>query len=237
MSVRDVATEAIWRGEASCGTCVIRELALFADLSVAELAAERTHAEDMSLPAGAMLYRAERQAGAVFTVREGLLKLEQYLGDGTRRIVRLGMPGDLLGLEAMVAEHYEHSAIALQPTRVCRIPRATLGTLSQQLSRQLMNKWHESVRRADAVVRELATGHARQRVARLFLMLGPPEMHSCRLFGRDDVGALLGITTETASRTIAAFKRERVVHERSLNVFERDVTALTRIAMGGVQGA
>ena len=63
-------------------------------------------------------------------------------------------------------------------------------------------------------------------------MLAPPHTEHCHLFGREDVGALLGITTETASRTVSEFKKSRAISEIASNVFIRDVPVLTRISEG-----
>jgi CRP-like cAMP-binding protein len=212
-----------------CDQCDIRELALFADLTRADLG-PNPHIQDLHLSAGAFLYRADDPGVAIYTVREGLLKLEQYLPDGTQRIVSLLGPGQVAGLEAMVAGAYEQSAVALQSTRVCRLPIGIVARLSGKLHRQLMKKWHEAVLKAHACTRELATGSARQRVARLFLMLTPPDSSHCRLFGREDMGALLGVTTETASRTVAEFKRTGVIREITANSFDYEPEAMKRIA-------
>ncbi|HFD87669.1 MAG TPA: helix-turn-helix domain-containing protein, partial [Gammaproteobacteria bacterium] len=83
---------------------------------------------------------------------------------------------------------------------------------------------------ADAWVTELSTGSARQRVARLLLRLVRDEDSSeCTLFGREDMGAMLGITTETASRTIADFKRKNLIVETTSNHFLCDVPNLERL--------
>jgi len=230
--MKSVEIEAAWHGLASCDCCPIQDLVLFADLEAADFTAIHQPIDDLWLPPGATLYRSEQSASALFTLREGLVKLEQYLSDGTKRIVSLAGPGDVLGLEAMLADSYEHAAIALQPSKVCRIPKAVIGALSSKINTQLMRKWHESVRKAHACTRDLSTGNARQRVARLFLLLAPPEARRCRLFGREDVGALLGVTTETASKTVAEFKRQGLVREIAVNLFERDIAALERIADG-----
>ena len=88
------------------------------------------------------------------------------------------------------------------------------------------------VLRSHQCVRELSTGNSRQRVARLFLMLAPLSAERCRIFGREDVGALLGITTETACRMVSDLKKKKVVSEISGNVFSRNIPALQEIADG-----
>ncbi|MCU7812062.1 MAG: helix-turn-helix domain-containing protein, partial [Candidatus Thiodiazotropha sp. (ex Notomyrtea botanica)] len=56
------------------------------------------------------------------------------------------------------------------------------------------------------------------------------EESQCSLFAREDMGAMLGITTETASRTIAEFKRQSLLVETAPNQFLLDIPNLTRLA-------
>ncbi len=230
--MRETEIQAAWYGLATCEKCAIRHLVLFADLTSEDFSTVHLPIEDLWLPPGSALYQPDQDASALFTVREGLIKLEQYLADGNHRIVSLLGPGDVAGLEASVSPHYEHAAIALLPTKVCRIPRDVVTRLSPKLNRQLMGKWHDMVRRSHQCVRELSTGSARQRLARLFLLLAPASTEHCRLFGRDDVGALLGITTETACRMVSDFKKRRLIGEVATNIFSRDIAGLQAIADG-----
>ncbi|RAU22289.1 Crp/Fnr family transcriptional regulator [Paramagnetospirillum kuznetsovii] len=230
--MRDTQIQAAWYGLDTCEKCAIRHLVLFADLKREDFSAVHLPIEDLWLAPGTELYGQDQSAEAVFTIREGLVKLEQYLPDGGRRIVSLLGQGDVAGLEATLAPAHEHAAVALVPTKVCRIPKPVIDRLSPKLHRQLMTKWHDMVLRSHQCARELSTGSARQRVARLILLLGLPGAPTCRLFGRDDVGALLGITTETACRMISDFKRRKLVEEIAPNQFRRDVAALQAIADG-----
>ena len=95
-----------------------------------------------------------------------------------------------------------------------------------------MQKLHEALIRAHACTRELGTGQARQRVARLFLILSPTQGGIVKLFGHEDVGSLLGLTTETASRMIAGFKRKGIIREISLNKFDVRFDKLQEVAVG-----
>ena len=231
-AMREPAIQAAWFGLESCEKCAIRHLVLFADLTGEDFSAVHLPIEDLWLPPGVPLYQQDKPASALFTIREGLVKLEQYLPDGNSRIVSLLGQGDVAGLEATISPHYEHTAIALLPTQVCSLPRDVVAKLSPKLNRQLLSKWHGMVQRSHQTLRELSTGSARQRLARLFLLLAPPSAEHCRLFNRADVGALLGITTETACRSVSELKKRRVISEVASNVFSRDVLALKGIADG-----
>jgi CRP/FNR family transcriptional regulator len=167
-------------------------------------------------------------------VRSGALKLVQYLPDGSQRIVRIVRTSDILGLETLLDDAYQHDAVALQPTEVCRFPVRLVRELSRanpDLHRELMARWQRALSEADAWLTELSTGSARQRVARLLLRLvRDRETSECPLFSREDMGAMLGITTETASRTIAEFKRQSLLVETAPNLFLLDIPNLRRIA-------
>jgi len=224
--------DAAWKGTAHCQDCGIRDLVLFADLTEPDFSLIHLPIDEIEFEPGATLYRSGDDSESLFTLRSGLVKLVQYLPDGTQRIVRLLRPGSTVGLEATVAAPYEHTAMALQPTLVCRIPRQVVDKLSRETPRlhgQLMQRWHAALRQADDWLTELSTGKAPQRLARLLLQLA--EADGCAtLFSREDVGAMLGITTEHASRTVAEFKRGGLLVELAPNRYRCDAERLGAIA-------
>jgi len=232
--VKSVTLREAWAGEADCRHCALRDTVLFAGLEEADFARLHDPIDQFNLKSGAALYRAGEQGEFMFTVRSGMLKLAQYLPDGSHRIVRIARATDVLGLEALLDECYHHDAIALQPTEVCRFPARVvreMGCNNPRLHRELMQRWQRALSEADAWLTELSTGSARQRIARLLLRLARlGESSECRLFGREDLGAMLGITTETASRTIAGFKRENLLVEIAPNAFLLDLPNLRCIA-------
>lgn len=232
-SVRDVKKgeiQAAWKGLAQCRGCGVRDLVLFADLREEDFSLIHLPIDELLFAPGATLYRLGDEPGAVYTVRSGLIKLVQYLPDGSQRIVRLLRQGDLAGLEALLGQPYQHTAEALHPSLTCRIRREVVHRLSEKtprLHQQLMRRWQMAIERADAFLVELGTGSARARVARLFLILvDDREEQTCTLFGREDLGAMLGITTETASRAVADFKRQGLLTELRPNFFRCDVAGL-----------
>jgi CRP/FNR family transcriptional regulator, anaerobic regulatory protein len=210
------STEA-WHGEADCKTCSLRESVLFAGLE--EKNFERIHLpiEQFTLPAGSTLYQAGQEGDRMFTIRTGLIKLVQYLADGSQRIVRLGSDTDVIGLEAMLGQKYQHDAIVLQDAEFCTLPVRVVRQLTEEnpsLHTELLKRWQRALSEADLWLTELSTGSAKQRIARLLLRLAKrSENGQCTLFSREDMGSMLGITTETASRTIAEFRRQGILKE------------------------
>lgn len=232
--VKRVTLREAWSGAANCRDCVLRTSVLFAGLQEPDF--ERIHdpIDQFTLKPGGYLYHAGDAGDALFTVRGGALKLVQYLPDGSQRIVRLAQPADVLGLEAILNTTYQHDAVALQVTDVCRYPARLVRDLSRDnpaLHHELMLRWQRALSEADAWLTELSTGSARQRVARLLLRLAHDhDSGDCHLFSREDMGAMLGVTTETASRTIAEFKRQRLLVETASSRFQLDLPNLRRVA-------
>jgi CRP-like cAMP-binding protein len=226
--------QAAWRGLAACEKCGIRHLALFSDLKEEDFVHIHIPIDDLGFDPGSVLYRVGDTGKAVFTVRSGLVKLTQYLPNGDQRIVRLLRQGDVAGLEALLGQPYQHTAVTLQRTSVCRIPSDVIHRINEKsprLHRQLMVRWQQSVQKADDWLTKLSTGSARARVARLFLdLMDEQEEPLCQLFGREEVAAMLGITVETASRMIAQFRRDGVIEQLRANHFRCDRDALEDIA-------
>jgi CRP/FNR family transcriptional regulator len=227
------AIQAAFLGNADCSRCAVRELVLFADLNAEDFHLIHRPIDDLHYPKEGLLYRQGDNGNALYTLRSGTIKLVQYAQDGTLRIVRLLRAGDVAGLEALLGRPYQHDAVALEPIRVCRLPVEVLQRLNQhtpRLHKQLMERWQRALAEADASLTELSTGPARARVARLLLRLASPEQLECALLGREDMGAMLGITTETASRTIAAFKREGLVQDSAPDRVRCDIDRLSAVA-------
>lgn len=101
---------------------------------------------------------------------------------------------------------------------------------SPRLHEQLLTRWHQAVMESDNWLTQMSTGSARERVARLCLYLCDDTDDSYVLPGREDMGAMLGITTETASRVIAEFRRHGHLNLRNRSEFGLDVKALQIVA-------
>jgi CRP-like cAMP-binding protein len=229
-----VSDKEAWEGHADCLSCTLRNSVLFSGLDESEFENIHQPIDLYTLPPGSVLYRAGDSGDRLFTIRSGVLKLVQYLPDGTQRIVRLLRATDVIGLEILLGQPYQHDAVVLQSTQACSLPVSVVQALSQsnpKLHKELLNRWQKALVEADAWLTELSTGSAKQRVARLLLRLVRDEETSqCTLFPREDMGAMLGITTETASRTIAEFKRKSLLVETEPNNFLLDIRNLEHIA-------
>ncbi|WP_305748960.1 Crp/Fnr family transcriptional regulator [Leptothrix discophora] len=197
----------------ACARCAVRSQSLFGALDEAGLDRIHTRIEGLDMAPDETLYARGGDGSALYTIRTGVVRFERSTARGDRRIVRLAGRGDLIGLEALLQRPHADDAIACTPLQLCRIPRVLLDELGQDeaaLTRALMQRWQDALDQSEAWVADLATGPARRRVLRLLLRLteltepGQPIW----LPRREDIGAMLDMAIESASRFVSQLRRE-----------------------------
>jgi CRP-like cAMP-binding protein len=216
-----------------CALCPTREIALFANLKPEDLLQMHSPIQYKVLEKGETLYTHDEKADYIYTLHDGVLKLEQYLPSGEQRIVRLLRRGDLAGIEAVTAAEYQHDAIALTTISVCKIPANLVLDLSHKspdLHANLLNKWQLALTTSDTWLTKLSTGPSRYRVVRLLIWLAENSLdEEFYIPGREDMGNILSLTTETVSRAIAELRRDGNLELRGSNSAGADVSKLKKI--------
>ena len=231
-----LCTDPAWTGRADCRHCSIRGQVLFSDVRDEQIAETLVPIDNLRYAAKAVIYAIGDPGRAIYTVRRGAVKLQQTLADGTSRVVRVLAAGDMFGMEALLDRSYAHTAAAMSGLDVCRIPIEVVHKLnagSKSLGAELLRRWQRHLDQADAFITQLSTGASRTRVARLLLLLDDQDtpLRGTPL-SREDMGQILGMCTETASRIIAEFKRQGIVRDDNGVLQRADRAALERLAAG-----
>lgn len=226
-----------WRENSNCLACDGRENSFFVGLSPDAIAKMHVDVDNTATPSGTILYQAGSRAKHLWVLRTGIVKLISTSWDGTPRIIRVLKPGDVAGLEGMLAGSYAHTAITTGTVNACRTPiRAVQQLCLDQASFQwnLMKKWQAALRETEQWLVDMAStgATARVRMARLLLHLRDGESNRIYNFNREDLSLMLGSTIETASRIIAAFLRERLLvrREPGSRFYDADIVRLEIIA-------
>lgn len=187
-----------------------------------------------------VLYHKGDQIDRVILIRQGLVKLLSYLPNGRARIVRLHCNNHWLGLEGLVEPCYEHTAIAVYGVDAVQIPLKTLQRMEQDDPRQfnqVMRQGYEYLLQADRWIADFSTGEIRPRVARLLeylaeLEYGQPH-NRIELLTVNEMAEILGVTPESVSHHIAAFKRAAILKKDAdplRDIYQLDVTRLQQEA-------
>jgi len=111
----------------SCLDCVLRPDRLFCDLPTAVLQALDTMKEPLSCPRNTILFREGQAARGVFILCEGRAKLSVCSESGKRLILRIAVPGEVLGMSAaLTGSDYEVTAELLDNAQLVLVKRKNL---------------------------------------------------------------------------------------------------------------
>lgn len=234
------------QGRSNCNACNLRHVMVCSDVTVDELADFHTWIDDLTIPAGGVLFNMNEPADGVYCIRAGIVKLVKYSNSGVQRIVRIVKRSDVAGIEAVFSPFFEHTAVAVGEVIACRIPLVNFRRMidmNPSLQHRLLEKSQEALREAETWLSELAggTAQARERMARLLLRLRDGGSDRIHRFNLEDVGAMLGITIETASRVLADFNRQGLLIKNgagmSMRFYSADIPGLEKIATGDADSA
>ena len=207
--MKTIEVKSAWQGVSDCENCSIRSSALFAELNEEDFSKIHSPIDDLSYDSNAEIYAQGDSAQWLYTLRNGYIKILHINSDGSERIVRIVLPGNLFGMEALLGERYEHSAVALTNTHLCKIPKeiiTSLGEESPRLHRQIVRKWGEALLQSESWFSEINTGRIEVRLARFFLKLAKESGTTAiaPLFKREDMGLMMDVKFETISRALAS---------------------------------
>ncbi len=205
-----------WQGKSDCNTCSIRDSVLFAELNQDDFSKIHAQVDDLKYEQDSLIYCQGDAGRHLYTLREGYIKLLYLNDDGTERIVRLVRKGDLFGMEAMFGDVYQHSAVALRPVYLCKIPVPAINILdaeSPRLQRQMMKKWNDALSDSQTWFAEINTGRVEIRLARFLLRLAidSGEKFQAPLFKREDMGLMMDAKLETISRALSSLSEMHLV--------------------------
>ena len=202
-----------------CDECKVRLFSVCGALETSELNDLDKISHHKAYPAKAMLFDQGAQAGSVFNLTEGIVRLYKSLPDGRRQIVGFALPGDFLGLALM--DRYGVAAEAVTPVRVCRFARpAFLGYVDERP--HLLRRLHEFAGHELSLAQDqmllLGRRTAEEKVAAFLLNLqsrysriGTMSVTVPLLMSRQDIADYLGLTIETVSRTLTRLAREKII--------------------------
>jgi len=170
-----------------------------------------------------------------FRVISGTVRLCKLLADGRRNIAEFLHSGEFFGLDD--GDERFCSAEAVDDIIIMRFPKSATERLiakRPELAMRLCNLTLRNLSRAQERMMLLGCMSAAERIASFLLEL--TERRDLGRFldlpmTRRDIGDYLGLTTETVSRTLTAFKRDGVIAIPSMHRIEiRDREALEALA-------
>jgi CRP/FNR family transcriptional regulator len=219
-----------------CQGCEVRYKAVCGVLGCVDLAKFKNLGQTLTLAPGQALFHAGDAATRTFTLTKGTLKLYKLLADGRRQIAEFLYPGEVLG--AGVEDEHAFTAEALERCQLCWFPRSRFDEFVNHhtsMERELYRVTAHELAAAREQLVLLGRKTASERIASFLLRLsgrvklrpGNDGAIVTLRMSRSDIADYLGLTKETVSRVLSAFRRERII--RSLAVDELEILSRDRL--------
>jgi CRP/FNR family cyclic AMP-dependent transcriptional regulator len=218
-----------------CTNCEHRTHRMFCNLSEDALADFDSIGMQMMLPKGAILFREHDAGDGVLVICSGQVKLSCTSREGKVLILKIAVPGDVLGLGAVISSsRFEVTAETIEPVQVKKIRRDDVIAFFErhgEASMHAAKALSEEYKSAFVDARRLAlSGSAAARLAGVLLdwgraaACGKPEMRFTMALTHEDLASLAGTSRETVTRTLGKFKKEKLIQIRgsSLHILSPD---------------
>ena len=219
-AARRMTREALGGGDI-CVTCASRTSGLCGPLDALGLYDVLVEATQTAMSPRDVLFNEGADAGRVFTLMHGTAKLTRLLPDGREQILGFRFAGDVLGYTA--AARYPYAARLLTHARVCVLDRRRLDGLVRHfpaLARRLLELCIQELAATQEQLVTVGRRTAEARVASFLLSLAEAARRRQQPgnvldmpMTRSDIADYLGLTLETVSRTLTAFRRRGWVRE------------------------
>lgn len=187
--------------------------------------------------AGKTLVEAGAPANAIFTVRAGCLKSFTVDADGTERVRGFYLPGDVVGLDALGADAFPATIVAVTPSQVCRISATQVRKLMAEspfLARRILDRTSAELAAALTMAGDYT---AEQRIAAFLLSMRQRLGTAAELklpMTRRDIANYLRLATETVCRVMGRLESHGQIRSDSKTVKLVDTRALRQIAFPAV---
>lgn len=165
----------------------------------------------------------EGDAGEGFHyVKSGKVKIMKLTDDGREHIIKIMHPGDIFA-EVLLFNNqpYPASAAAMEDSSVGIIPNSELEKLvlaNNDLALELIKALSQRLLYAQQKIKNLALNDVMARTAETLLRLGREQgierggaIEVVLDLSRQDLANLVGTTRETVTRTLMAFKRDKLL--------------------------
>jgi CRP/FNR family transcriptional regulator len=180
----------------------------------------------------------------LYCLHTGKVKIYKTGDEGREKIVRLARNGDVIGYRALLlGVPSPVSAAALEESLVCCIPQDTFFKILRangSLSMRIIELLSAELGNAEEQIVHIAQRPVRERLAEALLLLketygtedGDSSALSVRL-SREELAGIVGTAIETLVRTLADFKKERLISTEKRKIRILDLSRLAKV--GNIQ--
>jgi len=227
-----------------CSQCKAREKSCFKKLTNSDLDFLNTNKVSTFYKKGQNIFYAGRTPTGIFCLLSGKIIISKIGFDGKEQIVRFVLPGQLLGVRALLTDRsYRAYATALEDSTVCYINKGSFYKISDkypEINSCLLSTLGQLLVEAEEKMTSMAQKPVRERLAESLLFLNtifkteePSEfstIQSSIVLPREDLANIVGTATETVIRLLSDFKSEKLIQIEGRKIILTNIEGLQQIA-------
>ena len=222
-----------------CDRCATRLLCLGEGLTDEQLnGLESITSARGPFGAGQTVYKMEEKFKSLFVIKSGSVKIESISHEGNNLVDGFFFRGDLVGLEAIGADWYQHDAVALEETWVCELPFDQLETLCSfmpRLQHKMLLLLGQKIRHTNSAIVHGRYLSAEQRLMGFLRVLCQKNVlqhdkfrGSVRLvMSKGDIASYLGLRPESLSRALRKLQSRGVIRNYGKRVEILDLQTIS----------
>jgi CRP/FNR family transcriptional regulator, cyclic AMP receptor protein len=216
---------------------------MFCNLDGAALSDYAAIGVETSFARGTTLFNEGGRSNGVFVICTGQVKLFCTSKEGKTLILKIAMPGDVLGLGAVISgSAYEVTGETLEPTQIKTIPRDDFLSFLKKHgegSLHAAKALSDDYKAAFFDARRLAlSGSSAGRLAGVLLDWGKTaatcgkfEMRFTMALTHEELANMVGSSRETITRMLSRFKKEELIQMRGSSILILAPERLERLAV------
>ncbi|MFC1733524.1 Crp/Fnr family transcriptional regulator [candidate division KSB1 bacterium] len=225
-----------------CDTCDARQRSFFCDLERCDLLDVSINKTYNIYKKGQSVFFEGRRPLGVYCLHSGKIKITKNGINGKEQIVRFTLPGDLLGIRALIGgREYSASAIALEDSVICFISKKVFLDILKKypdINQCVMIYLSRMLEEAENKMTSLAQKPVRERLAEALILLNEiynresptsisREYSIC--LSREDLASIVGTATESVIRLLSEFKEEKLISANGRRITLLDIRGIKKV--------
>ena len=203
----------------NCDQCIIRRLNALKSLHSDELRSITKSKNEKVFNRGDYIFKEGKYLNGIYCISSGICKLVKSV-EGKIRILKFIKQGDLLGLRSLMSnDSAKLSAIAMNRTKVCFIPKEEIINLTHQnynFSDKITDAMCQDLLKSNDKVVELSTKNIENRLAAFLLEFeedfGLDKNGFIKFkLSREELAGIVGTATESLIRKLSVFKNKNLL--------------------------
>ncbi len=207
-----------------CSECSVRRLALFNGVPEQELNWTQDYrSNQFTIAPRKEIYRETQPSEYMYTIYHGWVAVYKTLDNGKRQILRIALPGDMIGFQANLRAPMNTSAISLTETVLCGFSMQNMPELLRKnldVARSLTEINARDMGICQSRLTTIGQQAAIERIAffcaELFYRLKVIYSHKddCEIafpMSQEDIGDATGLTKIHVNRTLKALREDNLL--------------------------